>query len=536
VPPNGGGATATLKASSEGDRLQLAFEHARIELVFVGHSFLDPASVFGHLLLRLSPSSDGRAAGLAQAVAFVGETADFGLVRRIWHGLTGAMKGRFLLQPFHLQRRKYAQFESRDLFAFELKLSSAEKRRLALLLDQRMTGIWAYDFFHGNCARRLLELLDEATGQRHDLAAPYWEVPPLDVLRLLQRASLIDEQPRFSPSSRRQLLSRVRALSVEQRSAYSRAIDMRLPLSSTASMPTSTLEAALLHFEVSQPFTLMGDARQTPLARRYRALLDLRLQQPAGRAVREPLPTGLNPLLAHGRHRLLMRLHLSDLEPSLPSPEVSMRSGMHGLLDRSQGHAPRGAVELFPFALRLDAQRGRFSLSALHLLSVQTLGPEGDGLAPIWGFSLGLGEGPSLPVSDRGLLGLHLRYGLAFSGGRPGRNMLVFAALTGQAGGRLGGAFKRFLVIDPLAASDQAAIDTVLGAEVGLRVLREPSLRGLGHCSVGWWPQGGDLEEACLASLRWSVDPSLELVVDGQLRSRARTKERRLSLGMQLAY
>ena len=510
----------------------------RFELVFVGHSFLDPASVFGHLLLRAQRQTNEKPS-LPVAITFLGQTSEFGFFDRLWHGVTGAMKGQFLLLPFHVQQRLYAQFESRDLFAFELLLSRQEKRRLGLLIGALKGQNLPYDFFHQNCAFRILQLIQEAAPGRHGIEAPHWDVPPFDVLRRLEAAGLVRSPPQFHASAQRKLWRRLQRFSDLERADYDRLIEHSVPLIEPDRIKPAVLAAGLLYFEVHHPFTLMGETDRPDVQKRYRTVLRLRSSQ---KPATEPSFVGdlkLDPLRGHPRRRVLLRMHRSSWQvgSDLPFLDVNVRLGMHGLLDRSQGHAPRGQVELFPFSIGIDPGEGRLGFRSGHFLNVQTLGHEARSLVPVWGLSLGFGETPSLPVADHQILGLHARYGLGWGRQKNALSWLGFLALAGQTGVVLKGALADVVFVSNPVFEDRAGWgDTNLAVEAALRLRIEPLLRGLAHCSIAWRVSDQSVQESCVGSLRISLGGSLDLAADWQAKRRFENVEQRTSLGLQVAY
>jgi hypothetical protein len=161
-------------------------EVAAIELIFASPSWREPATTAGHLLFRLKPGAPGPGLPAERVFSYGvhrGEPPkapdnpsislidpDHSQAQGNWPGLIGALRGSLLVEHQRDLLRRYALAERRDLFAYTLRLSPAQRRLLLAVFWQqhRTRSHGPYAFLSTNCAR----MADDA------LRAVLPELPP----------------------------------------------------------------------------------------------------------------------------------------------------------------------------------------------------------------------------------------------------------------------------------------------------------------------------------------------------------------------
>lgn len=204
------------------DRLQ------SVSLLLVSGYFGNPASSFGHALLKFNTGdADARLFDLSfnfGALVPEGEP----MLRYVWRGLTGGYESGFTDRYFYTHDLVYARTEFRDVWDYELALTPEQRTLLVLHLWEVAGRKFTYYFLTKNCAYRLAELVELATGHRLTDRAALWYVP----VELFHRLHEIDApQPgrlirsiRFLPSSQRQLVQQFRQLDAREADAANRVI------------------------------------------------------------------------------------------------------------------------------------------------------------------------------------------------------------------------------------------------------------------------------------------------------------------------
>ncbi|RIK95852.1 MAG: hypothetical protein DCC71_22950, partial [Proteobacteria bacterium] len=134
-----------------------------VSLIFPEAFLNNPASMFGHTLLRIdaAPPTDTveRRDLLAWAVNFAAETGSDGGALFAVKGMVGAYPAYFSLWPYAEKVKQYADWESRDIWEYRLPLADAEVERLLLHVWELRGVRFDYYFFDENCSWALLGLL-----------------------------------------------------------------------------------------------------------------------------------------------------------------------------------------------------------------------------------------------------------------------------------------------------------------------------------------------------------------------------------------
>jgi hypothetical protein len=155
-------------------------------LVFTSAYLNNPASLFGHTLLRLDRRGEPASTQLlAYAVSYAADdSGSTGLMYGI-KGIAGGFTGYFELQSYDRLVRTYSDIENRDIWEYRLNLTPGQMARLVAHLWELREVRFDYYFFSENCAWQLLTLLEVADPSRvlSDRFA-LWVAPP-DVLRLI---------------------------------------------------------------------------------------------------------------------------------------------------------------------------------------------------------------------------------------------------------------------------------------------------------------------------------------------------------------
>lgn len=193
-----------------------------ISLVFATGYLDNPASFFGHILLKFNPSR------IVQPYDLLDQSINFGAIVPdhehplvyITKGLFGGYEAGFTHEQFYFHNHNYADNELRDLWEYQLSLSPDEARIIAYhaweLLGQKFT----YYFLQKNCAYQIAELLGLVVKDPLLSKRKFWAAP-VDVFNHLatiehQGQPLLSELRRI-PSRQNRFIEKYQVLSsVEQ--------------------------------------------------------------------------------------------------------------------------------------------------------------------------------------------------------------------------------------------------------------------------------------------------------------------------------
>lgn len=184
-------------------------------LLMVSGYFGNPASTFGHSLLRFNTGepTDGSSTLLDLTFNFGAMVPPNEWVPvYIFKGIFGGYQAGFSDSQYYTQDLVYARTEFRDMWEYELALSEDELHLLAFHLWETVGKKFTYYFLNKNCAYRLAELTELATGKPLTTRSTVWYAP-VELFHRLHDANTDEGAPlfrsvRFIPSAQRVLYQR----------------------------------------------------------------------------------------------------------------------------------------------------------------------------------------------------------------------------------------------------------------------------------------------------------------------------------------
>lgn len=194
-----------------------------VSLMMISANFGNPASSFGHILLKLNNGDVGETESLLDLGinfgALVPENEP--VVKYIWKGLTGGYEAGFSDQDFYRHDLTYSRTEFRDMWEYQLDLDPFQTRLLLYHLWEIADKKFKYYFLKENCAYRLAELLELVTGEDILSGVDLWYAPVavFNSLRAIdkKRSRKLIHSVEFVPSSQRVLYAKFTALTKDER-------------------------------------------------------------------------------------------------------------------------------------------------------------------------------------------------------------------------------------------------------------------------------------------------------------------------------
>lgn len=150
-----------------------------ISLIFATGYFSNPASYYGHLLLKFNEDRNLLPTDLLD------ESLNFGAVvpehenplRYLFKGIFGFYDAAFSSTGFYRTNHSYAENELRDMWEYELALSPDEVEQITAHTWELLRTRYAYYFFKQNCAYRMSQLLGLVIDQPLLSPSLPWSVP-----------------------------------------------------------------------------------------------------------------------------------------------------------------------------------------------------------------------------------------------------------------------------------------------------------------------------------------------------------------------
>lgn len=346
-----------------------------LTLVFPASYLNNPASMFGHTLLRIDPP---RQPGqdptplTSYAVNYGAYTGDDGGVAFALKGLAGFYRGHFSLMPYDRMVRTYNDVESRDIWEYELGIARPDVARLVSHLWE-LEGRWTdYYFLKNNCSYMLLSLLEVARPDLHLTDDFHVYALPTDTVRTVLTQEGMLGTARFRPSARTRIDHLRQGLPASrQRLAQALADGTIKPDDpSLAGLPAAErarvieLAQGLLRYRIDAGDTGNVAGTGLPLLRARAALRDVP-------APSEPPTPAIRPDEGHLSARAAVG---GGVVAGEAFGSLELLPAFHGQLDPPAGYVPGASIQLLGGEIRGYAGHG-LRLERLDLARIRSTTP-----------------------------------------------------------------------------------------------------------------------------------------------------------------
>jgi len=354
------------------EQFRAALDPVGATLVFAEAFLNNPASMFGHTLLRIDTKRGRDLLGFA--VNFSGATGnDSGIVYAA-RGLTGGYQGFFSVDPYYEKVKSYGDWENRDIWEYQLALSPEELDLLLAHLWELQGIAFDYYYFDENCSQQLLALLEAARpALREREFLPPWVIPA-DTVRAAVRHDLVTDV-RYRPSAATRLRDAASRLSRDERGlALGIASgDVAPDAPAVQALPPAERAATLdVAYDVLRYRYLAHDVAREGSAGRARAILLARSEVGVRGAAPEPPRPAWRPDEGHDTMRAAFSAGALGDEPYL---ELRFRPAFHDQLDPQGGYVRGAEIQFFDTALRVYPTTGRARVQEFVPLDLVSLTP-----------------------------------------------------------------------------------------------------------------------------------------------------------------
>lgn len=463
-------------------------------LIFASYNISNPSSAFGHTLLRLNRSAHGDGNHVSLLDVGVNYAANPWTTNPLLYGmlgLSGFFPGTYAAMQYYYKVREYSDFDSRDLWEYNLNLSQDE-------VDIMVAHIWElgftyfnYYFFTSNCSYHMLTLLDVAAPRLHLVDRLSFWVVPADTIKTTWQTEGFVSDVVYRPSLNKQYQARLKKLDTPQELAAYQQLEetldpKNLPLDMNEDAKARVLDAVIDKYDMDHFFELAQENSKAKPAKDK--LLVARSKLPTGEELTLKAENDDRPHISHDSMRLSYS-HLIDPRGN-QGYEITQRFALHDLADPVEGYPKTAKIEFFKFTVNGSYEDGDFYFRNIDIFSVQTIQPISAMAKPYtWKARLGFDR----VVDDRCVTG-------CFTGTAEGSagytfplwaQRVLFYALA-----------QTHIRTAPKFAEDKFTIEA--GPQVGLRAILNSSL--VLHGESGWqWIVGmGQMIPTTEAHLRWS--------------------------------
>jgi len=355
-----------------------AMDPESLTVIFPSTHPNSPSSMFGHTLLRVNKKNQTEETRmLAFSINYAAQIdPEEDMLSYTVFGLTGGFAGKFMVLPYYVKLREYAQIENRDLWEYDLKLPPEDLEFVLMHTFELAYSYFDYYFFTENCSYHLLSLLDilHAEDRMTDEFAG-WTIP-VDTLKVMAERGLIKDA-RFYPSL---------AGTINQRRSQMNDHEQQLVLDAER----HGIDYSINHIKQLEP-------------ERQVKVLDLLTDYLRYQKI-EDSETKVSSKLSHAERKVLLhrsKLKLTDgplvVEQSGVSPEqghdtsrigtatglindinyvdIEWRPAYHDILDSSQGFVSNSGLEFMKLKLRYLPDTNEAQLQQVSILNIESLEP-----------------------------------------------------------------------------------------------------------------------------------------------------------------
>ncbi|MCU4441247.1 DUF4105 domain-containing protein [Acinetobacter pittii] len=356
-------------------------------LIYATDFMGNPSSMFGHTLLRLDPKDQQQLNLVSYAVNYAATVAGNDNWSYAWKGLTGQYPGEYSLMPYYRKVKEYGDFESRDLWEYELNLSPEETRFLVSHIWEMQHVSFPYYFVSDNCAYRLLGLVDLVKPESNLQEKFTYASIPMETIKSMQQQGLT-KAPVYRPALETQLLAQAHQHGASL-AKVAHQIAM-LPIQQSSQILKSFTEqdqAKILEMAYDDLYLqFIGRKVEESIAQpQLRQLLALRSQIDLDKQRQEPKRPTKEPTQGHNARNLSLKAGEVQSDKFI---ELGHRQAYHDLIDPQGGY--RAGTQLLFLNGNAQWRDDHLKLERLDLLEVNSYNPIQPFKTPLsWGFNLG---------------------------------------------------------------------------------------------------------------------------------------------------
>ena len=352
-----------------------------LSIVFATGFLGNPASYYGHTLLKLNNKSSNNNRLLDVSVnygAIVPDGED--PITYIVKGLLGGYDAGFSHTEYYFHNHSYGEIELRDLWEYELNLSSNDVRMILAHTWEVMGKEYTYYFLNKNCAYRMGELFEIIDGIKVNPDTRFWVIPQAQILQLGQseyKGEPLIRDIQFHPSRQSRLYERFSLLSHQEQTVVKQAVDEISILEEPVfdELPDGSryqiLDTLIDYYQFRE--TLSDDSGKEQ--QQYQKALYKRYQLPP------KTPSALNnyPSPPHtGRPPSYVQAGIASHKQYGNGFSLTVRPAYYDALDSGSEHVEYGELIMGQFSV--ESYSGLSRISAIDFVSIQSLNTDVTGL------------------------------------------------------------------------------------------------------------------------------------------------------------
>jgi hypothetical protein len=357
-----------------------------VSFVFATGFLGNPASYYGHVLVKVNTSKVGRDEKLQDATVNFGAKIpeNENMAVYILKGMFGGYQSSFTHMPFFYHAKNYGENENRDLWEYQLDLSDRNRDFLIAYAWDLQSAEYQYFFANRNCAYRMGEMLELVVGR--DMVSPIrpWAVPQAlatKLAKIKRNGKSIISKVVYHPSRQSRLYQRYGALDVYQTSFVHKVVGNPRLLPSiesnhfTLEEQHQILDALMDYYQYVRKED-KGEA--DPNNASYNAVLAYRYQLSPGA---KPVEYSSSSNPHKGREPSYLSITAVSHKHAGEYSSVHLRPAYYDSLDSDYGHIKNAQLSMAEITLLVkgyDVYVGEFNLVKIESLRRNFTGLPGD--------------------------------------------------------------------------------------------------------------------------------------------------------------
>lgn len=345
-------------------------------LVFSSYYLNNPSSAYGHTLLRLnkvrSSHAHHRSDLLDHGINYSAAMTTQNPIAYAIMGLGGMFRGVFTNVPYFYKVREYNDFESRDLWEYDLSLTPDEIKMLVAHLWELGSTYFDYYYLTENCSYHMLTAL-EAAAPRYELTQKLsYYVIPSDTIKVVYETPGLVSRINYRPSVRAQFEFRLNQLSRDEKKEVWKLLKnddfSGGPL--LEEQKAVILDTAIDYFDLKHGKKLL---KNDPELSAFKQKLLLARSQivGTGSALEIQPPRWEAPQEGHGSARTGLISSYSN--QTGPYVTLTHRFALHDLLDPQRGYPDYMEIDFIKFDLRYNPRDHHLWPENVDLINIFSL-------------------------------------------------------------------------------------------------------------------------------------------------------------------
>lgn len=347
-----------------------------IKLIFASFYLNNPASLFGHNLLKIGSGESSKSEILDYAVNFAANNnPDDSAITYMFKGVIGGYPGVFSIFPYYYKINEYNDMESRDLWEYELNFNEEQSRRITAHIWELGATYFDYFFFDENCSYQILSLLEIGKPELRLRDQFHLYTIPSDTIRLVLENEGLIRNKFYRPSLSSKMNQKLFNLEEEEKQNVFKYLKGKEELQETLGSRDPQRKAYMLdaildanrYQKTIKPFTPEQEQR-------YRGVL-LERSKISFPPLSDQKPMVDPPEDGHGSGRVKVSRGESTLGGY---SEFAIRAAYHDFLNNDKGFVPFSTIEYFPIVFRkYDYQKNPIleEFSFVKILSLSPITP-----------------------------------------------------------------------------------------------------------------------------------------------------------------